>query len=81
MRLKVYYNEFGEILATSEMKTVKDVPPTGTFDIPNTRITEVEISDEVERTLVDLHTKYKLNLKGKEPILEKFTINPPNLSD
>jgi|GEM_PF-2951118 len=81
MRLRLYYNELGEIVATSEIKIAKDVPPTGTFDVPNTKVTEVDVSDEIATSLVDLHTNYKLNLKGKEPVLEKETIKAPNLSD
>jgi len=82
MRLKIYYNAIGEIIATAEIKVGKDIPPTGTFDIPNVRVTEMDISDDLaQASLTDLHTRYKLNLRGKEPTLEEIKVKRPNLEE
>lgn len=71
-RAQVYFDDKGVIIAVIVPDSSPSAPPTGLLTPKGCRCMDVELSGEL--TAVDpwtLHTKFRVDLKGRSPQLEQ----------
>lgn len=75
MKVRVYHDRDGQIVSIIEIKDEKDIPPASISSIPDTEFFEIKLTEELSKIpLIDLHTKYMIDLMEKKPHLVKHKI-------
>lgn len=74
-RVRVYHDEEGRIVSMVEIKEDKEAPIAHIAPIPETQVSEIELTREMaEMPLLDVHTKFKLDLREEKPRLLKMEV-------
>jgi len=74
-RVRVYHDAEGQIVSMVEIKEDKEAPLAHIAPIPETHVSEIELTGELaEAPLLDIHTKFRLDLREKKPRLLKMTV-------
>lgn len=74
-RFRVYHDAEGQIVSMVEIKEDEEAPPAHIAPIPGTHVSEVELTGRLaEVPLLDVHTKFKLDLREKKPRLLKMKV-------
>jgi len=77
MKVRVYYNDLGNIASVMEVDTSDEKkPPVQMHTIPPSKDFEIELSGDLAKlSLLEIHTKYKVNTSENPPRLVKIEAN------
>jgi hypothetical protein len=74
MKVQVHYDRFGTVTSVVSLAIEDGAPPAGVFEMPGCRSFEVELDDSKHgpQDLLEVHTRYRLDLSDREPRLVRI---------